>query len=1115
MTRIIIRLSSIAILLSAIVFIGLLPVNSDTASKPQKPKPWADLSYRSRTATHKMIVYSREPSLRDQILAEGGSVIADYESFSLMKATSQSIDRISAQSGKPTVRDDMNLVLLRAGVFDTTQSEPRYLRTLAEPEASGEQLYLVQMVGPVKQEWLDRLESSAKILSYIPNNAYLVRTSDAGITAINNLKSEFVQWSGLYRPAYKIAPEIALGSDALVTVTVQLAQTDQTDASLYRIASFSSEPLIGNPVNILSYTNIRLSVPASRLAEIARMSDVVWIEPWIEPELLDERQGLIISGNVSSNNLIPPGYIEWLRNRGITSMPDFIVDIADSGINTGDLDPDVLHEDFRDAGGLARVIYARLLGSLVTEGPANDTIGHGTLDAAIVGGYNVKTGPPYLDSNGYNLGLGIHPFVKLGATKIFTPVYTNPDLAEMVDMMYTDGARISNNSWGANGSSYNTDSQLYDKLVRDARSSVSGNQEITVVFSSGNKGPNTLSIPGTAKNVITVGASENLRPGIDGCLIDSTGADDVNSIIEFSSGGLTDDGRIRPDIVAPGTHIQGAASQDPQYFGTGICGPRYVPANQTLYTWSSGTSHSAPAVSGAAAIIRQFFEQATGDAPSPAMVKAFLTSTTSYMTGVGAGDSLPSLRQGWGLLNIGRALDDAPKQLIDQTQILSSSGQTYTLEGSVEDATKPVRVTLCWTDAPGSPLASAVVNNLDLEVEIGGVTFKGNNFAGQFSAAGGDADPLNNIESVWLPAGISGDFTIRVRATNIAGDGVPGNSDATDQDFALVVYNGRGDGNPPGGGGGGPVDPPPFIRLQAPVGGEQLMAGNLVRILWEASDDKGIESQKVEFSSDQGAKYDVIATLGGNARSFDWKIPPIPTTRGRIRVTVLDGVNLPVSSSSPANFEVVTGPPDTTPPTLQLVAPNTNSIVGGGLTYIVKWKESDNIGVIRREISFSTDNGSTFETIATIVAPSSGMDQQYDWQVPAALDTSKGKFRIKVLDGAGNSAEVTSGGKFEVWPIPIINSAEFDANTGKKGQLEVFGRNFRKDDCEVFANGKKLKKLDFSERCADSGICKKVSSNDPKIHKRVKKGEFTMIVIKVKTTGQTSPEFRYKRRSSG
>ena len=82
------------------------------------------------------------------------------------------------------------------------------------------------------------------------------------------------------------------------------------------------------------------------------------------------------------------------------------------------------------------------------------------------------------------------------------------------------------------------------------------------------------------------------------------------------------------------------------------------------------------------------------------------------------------------------------------------------------------------------------MNNLDLEVTVGGTTYKGNVFSGSSSVAGGSADLKNNVESVFLPAGTSGNFTVTVRATGIAGDGVPGNADTTDQDFALVIYNG-------------------------------------------------------------------------------------------------------------------------------------------------------------------------------------------------------------------------------------------------------------------------------------------------------------------------------------
>src|SRR5262249_58617015 len=77
----------------------------------------------------------------------------------------------------------------------------------------------------------------------------------------------------------------------------------------------------------------------------------------------------------------------------------------------------------------------------------------------------------------------------------------------------------------------------------------------------------------------------------------------------------------------------------------------------------------------------------------------------------------------------------------------------------------------------------------DGEVAVGGQTFKGNVFSGGSSVSGGPADPRNNFESVFLPAGTTGSITVTVRATNIAGDGVPGNADTTDQDFALVVYN--------------------------------------------------------------------------------------------------------------------------------------------------------------------------------------------------------------------------------------------------------------------------------------------------------------------------------------
>ena len=100
-------------------------------------------------------------------------------------------------------------------------------------------------------------------------------------------------------------------------------------------------------------------------------------------------------------------------------------------------------------------------------------------------------------------------------------------------------------------------------------------------------------------------------------------------------------------------------------------------------------------------------------------------------------------------------------------------------------------MTLAWTDAPGpvGDNTDAYVNNLDLVVEAGGKTYKGNVFGNGTSVTGGTADVKNNVESVSLPAGTSGRFRVKVVGTTIAADGVPGNGEARDQDFALVVSN--------------------------------------------------------------------------------------------------------------------------------------------------------------------------------------------------------------------------------------------------------------------------------------------------------------------------------------
>ena len=99
---------------------------------------------------------------------------------------------------------------------------------------------------------------------------------------------------------------------------------------------------------------------------------------------------------------------------------------------------------------------------------------------------------------------------------------------------------------------------------------------------------------------------------------------------------------------------------------------------------------------------------------------------------------------------------------------------------------------LVWTDAPGAGLGDATpawVNDLDLTLSANGQDYLGNQFGSDgLSASGGTPDFMNNTEGIFLSNISSGTFTFTVTAANIAGDGVPNSGDATDQDFALVVY---------------------------------------------------------------------------------------------------------------------------------------------------------------------------------------------------------------------------------------------------------------------------------------------------------------------------------------
>jgi hypothetical protein len=717
-----------------------------------------------------------------------------------------------------------NLILFKRAPLDTSANQnldtsASDLLALSRGQFSSaslaaKQLRIVQFRGAIRRSWIEQLKAAGtEIIGYIPNNAYIIRGSARELARVAAMDAgqdtddaRPIQWMGRYEPIYKIDSSLDQFRNETIEVEIELIDSSDAASTIERI-SHLSEGLTREPRRFLNFVVVSLALPAERFIEVARFEDVLFISPASSFRLHDERSAQIVAASLDQTGIEPtgPGYLAWLQSKGLDTTSDFLIDFTDTGLDRGETSDFLMHPDFRNAEGQSRVVY-NINYAQELEG---DVKGHGTLVAATASGLGSSD---RIDAAGYRYGLGVDPYSRIGASCIFMlngRIPSRLTFTAVVSAAYAGGARISNNSWGVGTNAYDVSAQEYDALSRDARPEAEGNQEMLFIFSAGNDGAGgKVSSPGTAKNVISVAASENYRPeGQDSCNLDGEGGigpDGANSaldILRYSSGGPTRDARAKPDLSGPGTHIYGAASQVPAFHATGLCPgtPIYQPPGQRFYTWSSGTSLAAPHIAGAASLVRKFFtsQRLLSDArsPSPAMLKAYLINSARYLTGENAGGDLPAPRQGWGLVDLSRAFDETPRRLIDQSVLLVESGQSFELKGSIADRSKPVRVTLAWTDAPGSLAGAALVNDLDLEVKVGNtVIYRGNRFAEKFSAEGGEADRLNNVESVFLPAdlipdGHEGNLTITVRAANIAGDGVPGNSNDLDQDFALVVYN--------------------------------------------------------------------------------------------------------------------------------------------------------------------------------------------------------------------------------------------------------------------------------------------------------------------------------------
>ena len=834
------RISLAASLLILLSLVGALPTRSDSArtqldkspdqARQHRPVPGVKpLSYRSPGATHKLMLPADDPELEQRLVSDRiVRKLKKYRAYSIAEVGDAELSSLDAATlERATVRDDLNLILLKRGQLDTTGPAPIITEELRQAETATRALHLVQLFGPPTTSSLKAITATgATIVGYVPNNTYLIWATRAQRQQLHSMRSAngstVIQWDGQYHPAYKLDPHINVDSVEQLSVSVEILDSPEADSSIALTKSIANKVLM-NELHATGAVHIKILAEAYKLKELAKAADVLAIERWSPMKLMDERADQIVAGalsfdtvnNIQVSHPTAPGYLAFLNSAGFNSNFDFAVDVGDTGLDIGSADPAKIHPDFLDAAGGARVAYLHDFtnDSHPTDPtilPSHDALGHGTINASIIGGYNNKSGSPFTDALGFQYGLGIAPFARIGVSKLFPDSNNSATFSytEFIAAAYQAGARVSNNSWGACDPAnsfcnlYTDDTQIFDGLVRDADANTPGNQSMTILFASGNDGDinsPSVSVPGTAKNIITVGISENVRlDGTDGCGVRNADADNAQDVVFFSGYGPVQDGRAKPDLVAPGSHMEGAASQDKIYAAAlnrdlGVCN-KYFPAGQTLYTWSSGTSHSTPLVSGAAALAYQWLKTNLATDPSPALVKALILNSTSYLNGALGGDSLPGGHQGWGLLNLGRMFESTSRILYDESPsrtFTESGGAPVETSGVIADPSKEFRAMLVWTDPPGSATTNApYVNQLNLEVVVGGTVYSGNHFSGQYSTASSQKDFTNNVQGVRLPVGTTGPFIIRVRPTIIAGDGVPGNGSPLDQDFALVVTNG-------------------------------------------------------------------------------------------------------------------------------------------------------------------------------------------------------------------------------------------------------------------------------------------------------------------------------------
>lgn len=675
-------------------------------------------------------------------------------------------------------------VHLRSGVIEASRA--RTAAPTAGPKEPGRWVVRFREA----PGWLERgaLETAgARVVAPLPDQSFLVSVPPGRAIALSRLPG--VHWAAPFLPQDKIAPEIGLMSapetDGDVPVVVYLfgdadphGVAAELAASGLRVTGSGRGVEFGRLVLLATPEELR-----TRVIALSERNDVFWI---------DRRGRRTLTNDTSI----------WVGQSGLNAgmtTPIFSHGIYGAGqvaavLDTG-LDADMSY--FRDGtlglpltnignGTAVNPNHRKVLAVdflYPADDPANpthwDNQNHGTHVAGTLAGDDLA----HLIV--HDTADGMAPAAKLviqdagyaadacgDLPGIGCPV---TDLNPIFQQAYDQGARVHSNSWNdnENGAVQNN----YSDASVDVDEFMWNHPDFLIVFACGNHalgGTGTIGSPSTAKNAMASGATYNGPSAI--------------YLSDISAWGPTADGRIKPDVLFPGASIVSAGND------------RNVTTNNVGTTSMTGTSMTAPGVSGMALLARQYFMDGwyptgapvPGDTltPSAALLKAMLvnSATAIQFDTEGRPITIPSNEQGWGRVLLDDALyfsgDARGLWVADNAGAFTSpSNAPVVFQLQMQATAQPLKVTLAWTDYPSTPAASTnLVNDLDLRVDGPTGGFTGNDFFQGVSINHGLQDRLNNLEQVLIPAPTPGVYSIQISPHAIP---------AGPQSFSLVVTGGQ------------------------------------------------------------------------------------------------------------------------------------------------------------------------------------------------------------------------------------------------------------------------------------------------------------------------------------